>query len=246
MKTLPRGVAWSYSRFDLHRQCPKAFKLKHMDKHPAGQGQKSPAMDRGNDIHKLLELYVLARLENKKPPALKVKGQAPWNGGQMLPTLDRIMKLKPSVESEFAFDAKWERCDWRDWGRCWVRIKVDLAYYPAANDNVTLDYKSGKIKPEDHVEQLDLYGLQRMLVEPGLKKVVTGPWYVDHEPDPRLMSVFLGGFKKHGKRLKDYWERAVKPLQTDRTFAATPSIRSCFWCPFGKSRGGPCTEEARK
>lgn len=240
----PNFIAWSYSRYALHKECPQHFKYKHLDKRPEGQGS-SPPMVRGNDIHQLLERYVLERLAGHRPPKLKIPGQAPWDGTQMLAALDRIMKLAPSVESEFAFTRKWERCDWRDWDRCWVRVKVDLGYYPTPSDNVTLDYKSGKMKPAEHAEQLDLYALQRMLVEPGLKKVVTGPWYVDHEPEPRLMSVFLGGYKKHAKRLKDYWERVVAPLQKERKFEATPSPSACKWCPFGKSKGGPCTKEER-
>lgn len=235
-------IAWSYSRYDLHRRCPKAFKYKHLDKLPE---PSSEAMARGNSVHKLLEKYVLLRHEGKKPPMLKVKGSNPWDGKLIQPFLSTAVKPDTRSEQQIAFDAKWQLCDWRDWDRCYLRVQVDLSYYPRMNENVTVDYKTGKVKPEEHEEQLTLYALTRMLLEPHLKKVTTGPWYVDHEAEPRLQSVFTGGAKKHVQRLKVYWDRAITPLQRDKKFKATPSPRACRWCPFGKSKGGPCTEEAR-
>lgn len=239
----PNAIAWSYSRYALHKECPLHFKMKHLDKHPLGVVQRNEAMARGDDIHKLLEAYVLKRLDEQKPPRLKVQNVVPWDGKRMIPTLNQIMEMRPSVESEFAFTRKWERCGWFD-KETWVRVKVDIGYYPKPLENITLDYKSGKMKPEEHTEQLDLYALQRMLIEPDLTRVTTGPWYVDHEQQPRLMAVFEGGAKRHAKRLKDYWERVIGPLQRDKKFEATPSPRACRFCPFGKSKGGPCTKEA--
>ena len=50
-----RVTAWSYSRYALYELCPLKFKLKHIDKIPE---PGSPAMERGDRIHKGVAAYV--------------------------------------------------------------------------------------------------------------------------------------------------------------------------------------------
>ena len=59
-------TSWSFSRYGDYKKCPLAFKLKHIDKI---QEPKSPAMQRGIDIHNLAEAYVVGKLA-KLPPEL--------------------------------------------------------------------------------------------------------------------------------------------------------------------------------
>jgi RecB family exonuclease len=226
-------IAWSYSRLQVYRECPKKFKYKFLDKlvEPG-----SPAMDRGNEIHTMLERYV-DTAPKKKPP--QIKGFEGLRGG-----LEKLRVSEPLTELELAFTKSWERTSWMA-GNTWVRVKVDVTYNISKGARAALDYKSGKIKPEEHTEQLELYALSIMLTETGFKTLTTGIWYVDHETAPRYLANYQAPFGPHITRLKNYWNRQVAELQKDKRFAPKPSYR-CRWCHFSKWNGGPCTDAERK
>lgn len=238
----PAGpIAWSYSRLQVYRECPKKFHYKFIEKIVEPQGE---AAERGQEIHDLLEFYV-------RGGGVKFKEQIHTD---CLTWLKHTRDLSPIVEEGFAFDAAWKRTQYfaKDVA---VRIKMDLFYqllkapkkaphkyageFPLA---IALDFKTGKIDVEKHEEQLKLYALGGFMVLPDINELMTGVWYVDHEIKPRFMAKFE---RADVPKLKKYWGGETKKMLTDRTYKPTPSAR-CSWCYLSAHKGGPCKASTAK
>lgn len=233
-------TAWSFSRLYTYRQCPRRFKYQALDKIPQ---PTVPAMERGSMMHKTLEDYIKTP-KKRLPPAMKL----------IAPTMAKIKKDQaPRAELELAFTRDWKPVSWFDTklNEGGVRIKIDLLYQPTPDTLCVLDYKSGRIKPEEHGEQLRLYKLAMLLTEAkNIQAVTTGVWYIDHESVPRLLSTTIRpSFAATLKAEQRFWEGESKKLVADKKFKATPETRRCAWCPYSAKRMntaigavGPCLE----
>lgn len=228
-------IAWSYSRLQTYQACPRQFKFSYVDKVPREEG---PALKRGQDRHELLEKHVKGE-----------RVRFPKDLARIRPELDKIRKLGARAELELAFTAKWDPTGWFD-KDAWLRIKIDLQYRQATDPTAlrVCDYKTGRIRPEQHEEQLRLYGLATMMTEPKASSVTTEVWYVDHEPAPRPLATQIApNFQKAIREQRTYWERKVRPLLKDKRFTPTPG-HACGWCPYSWRKRlpdgspGPCKD----
>jgi len=211
-------TSWSYSRYSLYEECPAKAKYKFIDKLPE---PGNAAMERGNTIHKLAELYTKGEIK-KLPPELKLFKEE----------FAELKKSKPIVEETWAFTSKWQKTTYNDWTGCAVRIKVDVAC-PDDETLYVIDHKTGK--PRDGYDaQLSLYALGGMLMFPKAKIISTQLWYLDagetvakeYQAD-QLTSLMLD------------WDKRTRPMLSDTRFAPKPG-NGCRWCPYSKSKGGPC------
>lgn len=225
-------TAWSFSRLYTYRRCPAWFKYQNLDKIPQ---PPVPAMERGSALHKTLEDYI------KNPRKRLTK-----DFKLIAATMAKIRKLKPQAEIELAFDAKWQPVSWFDKAVA-CRIKIDLVYESSPGVLCIIDYKSGRIKPEEHQEQLRLYKLAALLElvkrMPGVHAVTTGVWYIDHESVPRLLSTTtVDTFVATLKAEQKYWLAETRALVKDKSFRPNPG-RNCAWCPYSFRKtlttGGP-------
>lgn len=224
-------TAWSFSRYNTYAQCPLRARLLYIDKR---KEPGSPAMERGNDIHKLAEGYI--------------KGQLPRLPKELALFRTSFTALRAAfrkgavaVEETWAFRRDWTRTTWDDWNGCWLRVKLDAAHV-VGDEVMVIDFKTGKFSPQynldQYLEQLDLYALASLLVHPD--KTVT-PWlhFLDQDvvypatDQPRVYT------PKDLPRLKREWEKKIKPMLNDRKFAPRPS-NMCRFCSFRKDNGGPC------
>lgn len=178
-------------------------------------------MERGNTIHKLAEQYTKGIIK-KLPAELKLFAEQ----------FKELKKSKPQVEETWAFTKEWAETLWNDWAGCWLRIKTDASCIEDTTLYV-IDHKTGKER-EGYEEQLSLYALGGMLKHPHVKTVNTQLWYLD-SGNPVEMSYDI----KECKELRSGWEKKVKPMMNDTTFAPKPG-NHCRWCAFSKSKGGPC------
>lgn len=211
-------TSWSYSRLAAYKECPFKAKCKFIDKLPE---PPSPAMDRGNKIHKLAENYTKGII-TKLPTELKLFK----NQFKLLKASD------PMVEETWAFTNKWQETRWNDWNNCWVRIKTDAAFLDEETLTV-IDHKTGK-KRDSYGEQLSLYGLGGMLKFPHIKEVKTQLWFLDSGETEECT------YKaSEMKKLLASWNDKVKKMLTDSKFKPTPN-NNCRFCPFRSSEGGPC------
>ena len=246
MNSKPRLEAWSYSRWSLYQQCPARAKYKHIDKLPEPDGAASA---RGTAFHFLAEelvsgaVYAKPEARNAAEPFRKEFNEV------ALPNFKKdfttLKRMKAETEAEWAFTSSWEPAGWFDRGEfaAWCRIKVDAVYRDKKRDAlVIVDYKTGKIREEEHATQLTLYTLggiiqtayAEQLAQP--KNIISELWYLDHgKKATQKMEVTQENFDE----LKKEWGRKTKAMLKDTRFPARPGYY-CRYCPYSKAQGGPC------
>lgn len=237
-KPKPKGLSsWSFSRYSDYKLCPLKAKLKHIDKVPE---PANDAMERGNKVHKAAEGY-LRGTTRKLAPELKTFKR-------LMDDLRKQFKKRPGsmvVEDTWAFDKVWERSQWNNWEECVVRIKVDCGHLTGPTEMTILDWKTGKYRQErndEYMEQLELYALAALLLNPQVQKVSCKLVYVDlgmlYPPEGDDSATFD---RKDLKKLKAAWDKRTRKMLLDRAFAPRPNDK-CTWCHYGQSgrrNGGP-------
>lgn len=221
-------LALSFSRLNLYAWCPAQFRFQVV----IGLKQPpAPAMERGNELHKTLERFVKAEG--------KVASKLPKELIHLKPELTSYRKLNPTTEAQYAFDDKWNVTGYFDKNVSW-RMKVDLRHEPAKGVVRLTDYKSGKVKPEEHREQLELYILTELLVRPAPTRIEAAMFYVDHMDEPQVLIVHEKPNAKLVARYKKTWEAKAKRIRSDTVLTPTPSEFKCGNCFFSSKRNGPC------
>jgi RecB family exonuclease len=102
------------------------------------------------------------------------------------------------------------------------------------------DYKSGR-EYSSHRTQLELYGLMGLMVYPEAKRVESSAVYIDGGFQGAEGSIIRDMIPHYQKR----WEEKIIRIEADTAFLAAPSAAACRWCPYSKSKGGPCGESSR-
>lgn len=224
-------TSWSFSRWGDYVKCPALFKYKHIDKLPE---PKSPAIQRGIDIHAMCEQYLTGKI-SRLPAELK----------QFKDEFPKLKKQRVKfVEENWAFTNRWDLTTWNDWNNCWVRVKLDVAYiHPEHSAIVPIDFKTGRPRPEKTAEyelQLELYGLASLLQQTSVQVSSPRLWYLDTgeiypNPDEREIEYT----REDIPSLQKKWQKRVEPMFKDKQFKPTPGD-ACRWCHYRKSNGGPC------
>jgi hypothetical protein len=236
--------SWSFSRLNDWEVCPLRARKKYLEKFEEPEG---PAFTRGKKIEVEINKYLFTQ----KSKVMK----CPDSGARFIDELNALRSISKSVicNKDLAFDRDWKPCPWDAWDRAWVRIRMDLLWASSPEDPFVLprkvkqavarvvDLKTGKIY-EDKIDQVDLYKLCALLIEPGLLPTVVAAtsqlWYLDEgetRPDGSWSSLLPADVEK----AKRYWEKRVRPMLLDEAFLPRPSNR-CRWCPHAKEKGGPC------
>ena len=221
--------SWSFTRYSDWNRCPAFAKYKHLDKLPE---PKSDAMLRGQKIAQASEDYLLKRTNRLAKELATFKDHY------------KFFRAQPSLvaEENWGFDAQWNPVPWDDWNNCVLRVKIDIGYQWLEDNSFNVrDGKSGKFNEYKNAEyelQLDLYAAASIARYPDSKLVTSqllytdlGITYPDEEP-----TVYTA---KEAKAAQKAWDKRVKPMFADKTFAPRPG-KYCSWCPFSKSKGGPC------
>ena len=234
-----KGItSWSFSRYSDYKQCPLKAKYKHVDriKEPGNE-----AMDRGSAIGKMAELYIRGKKKKLAPELSKFK--------DLFKELAAQFKKKPGsmvVEDTWAFRKDWSPTKWDDWAGCHLRVKMDCGRLLSATKMDLIDFKTGKYRPEqndDYMEQLELYALSALVLNPQIEEVVPRLVYLDlgiihPEPGGPDHVVYT---RKDVPKLKSLWDKRTRKMLLDRSFAPKPNSK-CHWCWYGqskKSEGGP-------
>jgi len=214
--------AWSFSRLQDYRKCPKLAKFKHIDKirEPSNE-----AMARGSAIGKMAEDFISGRL--KKCPEEISSFEAEFK---------ELKKRKAICEEQWAFDKNWVEVGWFD-KAAWCRIKTDIYSHDLkSNTLLVVDNKTGKVR-DYHREQVKLYALGGLMKLPTVGTVDARVWYTDHGIEvPDEPEIYT---RKDVPALKIYWAKQTKAMLADTRFAPKPS-NDCRWCFFSKAKGGPC------
>lgn len=219
-KNPPKKItSWSYSRFSCYDKCPAKAKYKFIDKLPDPGG---PAMERGNLIHKLAEDYTLGKIKKLPPELQRFKDQ-----------FTELKKSKPMVEQTWAFTKHWVKTVYNDWNNCALRIKADASCLDGEEVLYVIDHKTGKMY-DTNKAQLELTAAAAPIMFPKIKKIITQLWYLDS--GDVVEEEYAAA---DAPTLRKEWDKRVEPMLSDTRFAPKPS-HECRWCPFSKSKGGPC------
>lgn len=222
MGIIQRITAWSFSRLQDYRNCPRQAKYKHIDKlkEPGNE-----AMDRGSAIDQMETDFITGKLKKCPPEIQSFEAE-----------FTELRRRKAVCQEQWAFDKNWMEVGWFD-KEAWCRIKTDVYTHDLkSNTLLVVDNKTGKAR-DYHREQVKLYALGGLLKMPTVDVVDARLWYTDlglELPEkPELYS------RKDVPALKAYWLKQTKPMLSDTRFAPKPS-GNCRWCHFRKSNGGPC------
>jgi CRISPR/Cas system-associated exonuclease Cas4 (RecB family) len=238
---MPQQItAWSFSRYSVYKQCPLKAKLKFIDKI---KEPSNAAMERGAKIHDLAEGYIKGTVVRIPKELNEFKELFQHLRKQYKKAINGMV-----VEDTWAFTKNWDETVWNDWVHCWVRIKLDCAEHEDETTLLINDWKTGKYRTdnsEDYIEQLELYALAALLLYEHVEVVKPRLVYLDHGiiypiPGSDEELVFT---RDDITKLKKLWEKRVKPMLRDKTFAPRPN-NFCHWCHFRKSNvahgGGQC------
>ena len=233
-------TSWSFSRYSDYKQCPLKAKLKHLDKIAE---PKSAAMERGSDIHSKAEGYIKGNLRTL-PSELKTFADK----FKMLRQAYNKRLQGMAVEDMWAFTSDWGQTTWDNWINCWIRIKLDCAYYVDHEMKILkiCDWKTGKFRAEmneEYIEQLELYALAALLIYPHVEKVVPELVYLDAGVVYPSSDEAFTFTQKDLPKLKKLWVKRTKAMLNDKIFAPRPNDK-CRWCYYRASNkvngGGQC------
>lgn len=243
-------TSFSYSRLNDYADpafgCPRKAKYKHVDRLPT---PGSPAMMRGNAIHRMAELYItkkritfpavqeaFRRDAGTYTRDLYDEHLSDWKD-KIFPVFeehfDDLRRVGGQAESQWAFTKGWEStCSWFD-RNAWARLVVD--WWEEFDDGTAsvIDFKTGKLN-DGHREQLELYAIGTFTLCPDVEEVTGELWYLDQG------EIVEETFKRAALQpLIKRWDKKTKALLTDRVFEPRPGFH-CRYCPFSKEKGGPC------
>lgn len=221
-KPVPRITAWSFSRLQDYRSCPRKAKFKHVDK------LKEPgndAMQRGSAIDQMESDYIQGKIKICPPDLLSFKAE-----------FDELRKRKAVCQEQWCFTAQWTETGWFDQD-AWCRIKTDIYTHTLkTNTLLVVDCKTGKPR-EYHKEQVKLYALGGLVKFPTVEAVDARLWYTDQGLEiPEEPEIYT---RDNLKELIAYWAEETRAMLADTRFAPKPS-NNCRWCHFSKSKGGEC------
>lgn len=221
----------SYSAINLYGRCPSAWMYQYIDKLPNKVGK---AAERGTRIHlaaerylkgeiALLDLPVEYRAFHKQLAEAKGLGATPEKAFLVD---DRWGPLTPDAEDNHP-DA-------------WIKAFIDMIYLKDGECHI-VDFKTGKFYG-NHSAQIEFYMLLAACYFPDIKVFHGCAWYLDE------------GSVGHAVTHKRSWLDMMRPTWTtqimriekserQKVFLPTPGPNSCTICSYGKSKGGPCTEE---
>jgi hypothetical protein len=214
-------TAWSYSRLSLWETCPAAFKYKNIDKLTEEQ---SPAMKRGDDIHKAAAAFISGVHQDFPVELAKFDTQI-WELRDA-PADDRV------VEQQWGFNKDWRATGW--FGKdTWLRVVLDVGVVYSDGTGDVIDHKTGKVY-ESNKDQRELNAIAMLRRFPHLSQVTSRLWYLDSGKE--TLAEYL---QEDITSLIMKWEKRVEPMFADRVFAPRPSEK-CRWCAYAKSKGGVC------
>lgn len=220
MGIVNRILAWSFSRLEKYRWCPRLAKRTIIDKMKSPENE---AMRRGSAIHKLAEDYALGLIKTLPEELARF--------AKDFAVAKKCNKMR--VEMQIAFTKAWEVCDWFA-KNTWVRVVIDLLMIDDKKKLArVVDHKTGKFRAESK-EQLSLYALAIFLMFPEIETVSAELWYLDS--GEKIVLLFQ---RSQMDELKKYWEGEVSSMMADTSFQPKPS-KKCSWCDDSKAKGGTC------
>lgn len=214
-----KPTRWSYSSLTTYEACPAQWKYSYIDELP---WPTSAAAARGTRLHALAEGYLLGSA-GRIPHELRYIGQI----------LDDMARAGAKPEAVWTLDKDWKPTD----EPIWIKAIIDVHYKSPSEPKVLVvrDFKSGNAY-DDHRNQLELYSIIGMCLEPEVERCDYDAVYIDSGTVGNSGSIIRAMVEPLRVRWHDRAERMFK----DEVYAPNPG-RACRWCPYNWTKGGPCT-----
>lgn len=217
---MKRSETWSYSRYGMHRQCPKKYKFAVIDNLPVPRLTEGPAF-RGTGIHSMFEDYLLGKISVLTPEFDYYTS--------FLDDMRTYKFLFPEIK--MAFTTNWTPCKW-DSKDAWFRCILDALIMEEGRATM-YDWKTGKEYP-DHIGQREIYAVAINAIFPETEFIDCYHVYLDSKQTTR--SEF---HKDQILAIRENWESKVQRMFDDQWYPANPSWL-CRYCHFRRENGGPC------
>lgn len=217
-----RLTRWSYSAWNDFNKCAFAFYQKYV------LGKKetstSPALERGNTLHKKQEVYLNGSVKQVPREFLPFK-----------PEYEALKRARPIVEQFWGVDTHWQPMDWGSW----VVFKMDAAVLPGkfiGKDTLWIqDLKTGKVY-DSHDKQASLGATIGRALYPKVKRVEVEFWYADQG-----IIIPYEFDKAELKRQRQFWtSEGDRILTPQKEYLPSPSVDNCKYCFLRSDNGGPC------
>jgi hypothetical protein len=241
----PQRAKWE----SLDLLCPKCFKgeMKGPWKMPQScttcghVGVVAEALARGDSLHKQAEEAI--KTGGKLPPGLV-------NVAKRIKQYRKAyLKGDVMIEESIVLDQNWNPVSKFTKG-AWLRTAIDVLLFSGPDTNLTAevaDWKSGNIDKRSktvkddpkHRDQLSVYSTVVLAAYEKVKRVASRLIFLDA---PEGTNERDGGGlveRKDLDKMKKRWADKARGLLTDEVFVPRPSTK-CSWCPYSKSKGGPC------
>lgn len=225
-------IALSWSRLSTYMQCPRKFQLSYISK-SFREEEKSIHLVKGEQLHKQMEDYILARNGAATMPlgfSAEVK--------QSLPYVDKLYTLFDAIhpEAQVAADINWKACEWFAKETAWRAIWDASAL--SANKCFLADWKSGKVYPYgEGFGQLHLSSVIALERWEALPEVTSAYVYLEHkvvtpikltrEKTDQLDS--RGKPVPHLAEVKTYFEQWFEKVQMEKAWEPIAND-NCRYC----------------
>ena len=218
MDATSKPFSWSFSRLKNYRTCPK--KHWHVDLAKDVKEPESEQLTWGNRLHEAMAKRI-SEGENL-PTDMKRFDKWPSNV-QRVADEDKVVV---KTENKLAMTKDFEPCGFFD-SDAWFRGVIDVLVLVSDRAAVTLDWKTGKIKPE--YEQLALSAQLLFVHYPKLEWVETIYVWFGHNTKTQ--------HRYHRSEMVETWNRLwpeIKQMElahNTTTYLPKPSGICVNWCP---------------
>lgn len=230
-------IALSWSRLSTYMQCPRKFNLQFISK-SFPEEEKSIHLVKGDQLHKQMEQYVLA----KNGAATMPLGFSPEVRGA-LPYVDKLYTLYQQVhpESQVACDVSWKPTEWFGKDTAWRAIMDAICLAPQTA--FVADWKSGKIWPYgDGFGQLHLSAAILLKRYDDLPEVNSAYVYLEHQKVTKIKLVRESGrVDDEGKPIAhlgevvEYFDKWFEVVQMEKKW--DPKVNeNCKYCQATKAQ----------
>lgn len=219
-------IALSWSRLSDYTQCPRKFMLKYISKSFPPEDQKSIHLVKGEQLHKQLEDYVIAKNGQAPMPlgfSAEVKGALPY--------VDKLFTKYASVhpEAQVATDVNWKPTDWFGKDTAWRAIWDVIGL--SGSEVFIGDWKSGKIYPyAESYGQLHLSAVIALERFQDAPEVTAAYVYIEHRHVHPVRVT-----RKELPQVRAHFEGLFDQVQNEKTWDPKQND-NCKWCPATKSQ----------
>lgn len=228
-------ISLSWSRLSDYNQCPRKFQLKYIEKAFPGEAEKSIHLIKGEQLHKQMESYVLARLGvGQMPVSFSPEVQ------QTIPLIDRFFEAGYTVypEAQVSASRTWSALEWFDKNTMYRAIWDVIAM----KEGVFIgDYKSGKVY--DYTTgfgQLHLSAVIGLNRFPDKPYIDTAYIYLEHKKLHKIRVIRDESTRQEPTDallpvVQQHFEQEFEKVQAETEWRPKPN-EFCKWCPANKAQ----------